>query len=121
MNPILFSLGGLVFVIGIFKRELLVQRKSFTVILVISVVLFLAGLVLHFAYNGIYPGSGALLSPLVSLTLYRWFSSIFAATYRRQPVDTWLDWREGMGPDRIFNILYFVTAGVSWALLASFM
>lgn len=121
MNPLLFSVGGLVFVIGIFKRELLVQRNSFMIILAISVALFLAGLVLHFAYNGLYPGSGALLSPLVSLALYRCFFGIFVATYGRQPLDTWLDWREGMAPDRIFNILYFVTAGASWTVLAAFM
>jgi hypothetical protein len=121
MNPLLFCIGGLVFVIGIFKRELLVQANSFRIILAITVALFLIGLVLHFAYSGLYPGSGALLSPLVSLVLYRLSRNIFMATYEREPLDTWLNWSKGMGPDRIFNILYFVTAGCLWTLLAAFM
>lgn len=120
MNPLLFSLGGLVFVVGIFRRELLIQRNSFIVILIISVALFLAGLVVHFAYNGVCRGSGALLSPLV-LALYRWFYHIFLTSYGRPPLDTWLDWREGMAPDRILNILYFVTGGFCWTVLAAFM
>ncbi len=119
MNPLLFSIGGLVFAIGIFRRDLLTQWKSFTIILAISVALFLTGLVLSIAYAGEYPGSGALLSPLVSLVLYRLSRKVFAATYGREPLDTWLNWKEGMGPDRVFNILYFLTAGCLWTILAA--
>lgn len=121
MNPLLFAIGGLVFAIGIFKRDLLVQVKSFTIILAISVALFLTGLVLSVAYAGRYPGSGALLSPLVSLVLYRLSRKVFIATYEREPLDTWLNWKEGMGPDRLFNILYFITAGCLWTILGAFM
>jgi len=121
INPFLFSIGGLVFAIGVFKRELLVQKKSFTVILAISIALFLMGTVLSVAYAGRYPGSGALLSPLVSLVLYRLSRNVFIATYEREPLDTWLRWNQGMGPDRVFNILYFVSAGFLWTILAAFM
>lgn len=121
MNPLLFSIGGLVFAIGIFKRELLVQEKSFTIILAISLMLFLTGLVLTVGYAGQYPGGGALLSPLVSLVLYRLSRSVFIATYDREPLDTWLNWNKGMGPDRVFNILYFLTAGCVWTILAAFV
>ncbi len=121
LNPLLFSIGGLVFAIAIFKRELLVQEKSLTIILAISLALFLMGLVVSVAYAGRYPGSGALLSPLVSLLLFRWSRRVFIATYDREPLDSWLNWKEGMGPDRVFNIFYFFTAGCLWTILATFI
>ena len=119
MNPLLFSIGGLVFAIGIFKREWLVQRSSFTVILAISIALFVTGLVLRFV--GPPPGNGSLFSPLVSLVLYRLFYRFFVMTYQREPLDTWLDWHDGLYLDRVFNILYFLTAGIVWAVLAAYL
>ncbi len=117
METLLFAIGGLVFAIGIFKRELLVERDSFRIILGISVALFLAGLLLNFMAARQYPTSGALLCPLLSLGLYRFCRRVFVRRYKREPRDTWMDWRDGMGADRIFNILYFVAVSWLWILI----
>ena len=73
MSAIYFSIGGLVFAIGIFNRDLLVRKESFRIILGVSVVLFLAGLIIHFTTPARYFGSGALLAPLLSLALFHLF------------------------------------------------
>jgi hypothetical protein len=112
---------ALLFSIGIFKRELLIETESFRIILGISVVLFLVGLFLHFTAPGRHFGSGALLCPLLSLGLYRLCRRVFIRQYNREPRDTWFDWSEGMGADRIFNILYFGSVGWLLMLLAAFI
>lgn len=121
MNPYYFSIGGLVWIIALFKRELLIERKTFRIILVISIALFLTGLVHYFTAAGRYPGSGALLSPLLSLGVFRLFRSIFLMRLKREPRDTWLNWGEGMGADRVFNIMYFVLAAWLWIFVAVVM
>ncbi|SRR6185295_4934148 len=117
MNPIYFSIGGLVFAIAFFKRELLIQKQSLKIILSLSTALFLAGVTLHFRAPGQHPGSGALLCPLMSLGLFHLFRRLFLWRFQREPKDTWLNWDAGQGADRIFNILYFVSSGWLWGLL----
>ena len=121
MNPLLFSAGGLVFAVGIFRRQLLIEKFSFRIILAISSILFIIGLVVHFVAPERYPGIGAFLSPLLSLALYRLGHAIFKHRLLREPRDTWLDWSEGMGADRIFNIVYFSLAGLIWTFTAAFL
>ena len=120
MFYIVFATGGFVWVIALFKRELLARRRSFRIILGLSIVLFSVGVMLHLK-EARYPASGALLAPLVSLGLYRLCRAIFIRHFKREPRDTWLNWAEGMSDDRLFNIVYFVLAGWIWALLAGFM
>lgn len=121
MDVFYFSMGGLVFAIGIFKRELLVKKESFTIILVVTVVLFFIGVILHFTEIGRDSTCGALLCPLLSLGLYRLYRRIFIRRFNREPMDTWLNWSEGMGADRAFNIIYFGTVIWLWILCIVFM
>ncbi len=121
MDPLLFSAGGLVFAIGIFRRQLLIEEFSFRIILAISTILFIIGLFVHFIAPEKYPGIGALLSPLFSLALYRLGRSIFKNHLLREPRDSWFDWSEGMAADRIFNIIYFSLAGLIWVFTAAFV
>lgn len=114
MDAVCFSIGGLVFAIGIFKRELLIQRRAFRIIFGVSTVLFISGVILHFNEGGRNSTCGALLSPLLSLGLFRLCRRVFLKRYQREPRDTWLDWSENMGADRVFNIVYFVSAGWLW-------
>jgi hypothetical protein len=114
MDPICFCIGGLVFAVGIFKRELLIRKAPFKIMFGISAALFIAGIMLHFTEVGRSSTCGALLSPLLSLGLFRLCRRIFLKRYQREPKDTWLDWSSGLGPDRIFNLVYFVTAGWLW-------
>lgn len=121
MNGLYFLLGGIVLIIAFFKRELLVNKKSFTVILALSVALFLVGFLLHIKGEGRGSASGALLFPLLSLGLYRLCRRAFIWRFKREPRDTAFDWSEGMGPDRIFNILFFVLSAWLMVLIAYFM
>lgn len=121
MNPILFSIGGLVFAIGIFKRELLVQKGSFMIILGISAALFAVALLLYFTAPHRYRGSGALFCPLLSLGVFRFYRKVFLVIFKREPKDTWLDWQSGMGFDRVFNILCFSSIGLLWAVVSTVM
>lgn len=121
MDYFFFFTGSFVFFIFLFKRELLVKKDCFEIILGISVVLFLAGLVLHFADVGQYSMSGALLSPLLSLGLFRLCRKAFIKYYKREPKDTFLNFEKELAGDRLFNIMYgtlsifllmFVAAGM---------
>ena len=112
LNSVFFSIGGFVWAIALFKRELLIRKESFRVILATSAVLFVIGLALHFSKavgNAYY---GALLSPLLSLALFRLFRKSFLRRYSREPMDIFLRWEKGLDEDRIFNIVYFILAGL---------
>lgn len=115
MDAFYFSIGGFVWVIALFKRELLVEKEGFRIILGVSITLFLAGLILHFTVAGQQSGAGALLAPLLSLGMFRLCRRLFLKRFNREPRDTWLNWSEGMGADRVFNIVYFVST--LWLLM----
>src|SRR5262249_36334615 len=84
-------IGGFVIYTAIMKRELLVQKRSFRIILLVSVVLFLVGLVdvaLYLLGVGRYFVSGALLCPLITLAQYRLSRKVFLKYVKREPKDT---------------------------------
>jgi hypothetical protein len=107
--------------VALYKRELLLEKESFKLLLSISIILFLVGLVLHFIERGKYSASGALLSPLMSLGLYRLCRRLFLKSLGREPKDTFMDWTPGMAEDRFFNVVYFTVALVLTMLIASVM
>ena len=115
MDTLYFSIGGFVFVIGIFKREMLVREESFRPILTVSVVLFAAGLIIHFTEAGRDSACGALICPLISLGWYRFCRKVFVKRFGHEPRDTWNIWDDDMGADRLFNIVYFGSVG--WLLM----
>ena len=115
MDYVYIPAGLFVSIIALWKRELLAQRESFRIILGISVILFLVGLMLHFAEADRDSSSGALLAPLMSLGLYRLFRRFFFKQYKHEPRDTYLNWQSGLAADRIFNIAYFVLS--CWLVL----
>lgn len=96
--------------IALFRRERLIEKESFRLITGISAVLFIVGLVFHSTDGWGYSMSGALLNPLVSLGLYRVCRKVFISRFNREPKDTFLDWQPELGKDRVFNIVYFVSA-----------
>src|SRR4030095_1875440 len=108
MDYLLFFSGSFVTCIALFKRDLLVNRQSFQIILALSMASFILAIVLHFTEPGRRSSSGALLTPLMSLGLYRFGRSIFVRRFKHEPRDTYMDWSPGMAADRVFNIVYFV-------------
>lgn len=117
MNPVYFTIGGLVIYVFIFRRELLVQPDTYRIILAISISLFLAGLLLQFIKTDRDFMSGALLCPLICLGLFRLCRRVFLQRFKHEPRDTFLDWQTGLTEDRLFNILYFAVAGILWMIV----
>jgi hypothetical protein len=103
-------IGGFVIFTALFRRALLIQKKGFRIILGISVILFLTGLILHFIEAGRDSNSGALLCPLINLGQFRLYRKVFIKYVKREPKDTFLNFSKGLGRDRLFNILFFVSA-----------
>ena len=102
-------MGLFVALVALFKRELLVENPAFTNIFLISLFLFVLGIVLHFTDVGRSSTSaGALLAPLMSLGLYRLMRRIFIARFNHEPKDTHMDWTPGLAADRVFNIVFFI-------------
>lgn len=114
MNPYYFAVGGFVFAIFVFKRELLVRRGSFAVILIAASALFVLGIILRINAEDKSSAAGALLVPLLSLLAYRLSRALFVRSMGRQPQDTYLNWSKGLAADRVFNILYVAVAGCIW-------
>jgi hypothetical protein len=114
MDYLYYFIGGFVVYTFLMKRELLVQERSFRIILLISVVLFFVGLVdLARYFTGMerYFVSGALLCPLITLAQYRLSHRVFLKYLKREPKDTSLVWYgKDLGKDRLFNILFFSLA-----------
>ena len=110
MDYVYIFLGLLIPVIALFKRELLVQRESFMVILTVTIVLFIGGVILHFSEGNRDSFCGALLAPLLSLGLYRGCRRLFLRLHDHEPRDTYLNWERGLAADRMFNIIFFAGA-----------
>jgi hypothetical protein len=110
-------IGMFVILIALFRREWLIQKQTFRVIMLISFIMFAVGLILHFTTVGRATPSGALLAPLLTLGFFRISLRIFLRRLQHEPKDTYLNWKAGLGADRIFNIVFFTVAG--WLLLCS--
>ncbi len=106
--------GGFVIYTFLSRRELLIEGEGFRLILGVSAALFATGIVLHFTEAGRYSMSGALLCPLLSLGLFRMFRRVFINRFKHEPRDTFFNWNPGLGEDRVFNIVYGVSAALLW-------
>lgn len=114
-----FSLGGFVIVVALFKRELLFEPESHQILLGIAAVMFVVGAVLVFGRLQPNSAAGALMNPLVSIGLFWLMRKLFHWRYGRDPRDTFHNWTPGMAADRFFNIIYFTSASICWALVAA--
>ncbi|HUQ30683.1 MAG TPA: hypothetical protein VM095_01130 [Pyrinomonadaceae bacterium] len=122
MDIIYIAAGLFVSFIFVSRRELLIEKESFKLILGASVILFVVGIVLHFTGDaGRYSASGALLGPLPSLAFYRLFRKLFVTWFKHEPRDTFNNWEPGLGEDRIFNIVYGSLSAIITMLAMSSM
>jgi hypothetical protein len=115
-------IGAFVVYTALMKRELLVQERSFRIILLVSVILFLAGLVdlaLFFTGGSRYFVSGALLCPLITLVYYRLSRKVFLKYVKREPKDTsFVSSEKDLEMDMLFNIQYLTLAFVMVAFIS---
>lgn len=116
---LLYIFTGLsVVFIGLFKRELLIEKDTFRLVLWASVILFFVGVVLHFTKLERYSMCGALVIPLVSLGLFRLYRNAFLKRFKREPKDTFLNSEAGLGADMLFNFLFSMSAMFLGMLIA---
>lgn len=104
-------MAGSVLTTVFFARDLLIERSTRRIIFVISMSLFVVSVLLTILKPGPPTLFPSLMNPLVSLCLFFLMRKLFVRWKCREPLDTFLDWRQGLAADRWFNILYF-TGGV---------
>ena len=117
MDVVWIIIGGFVLFIAFWTRQWLFDRNTRAVIFCISAALLVAGLILTaFTYKkpALFP---SLLNPMVSLGLFVAMHKGFVHWQKRDPRDTFMDWRRGFASDRLFNILYFILGFALWSLL----
>jgi hypothetical protein len=91
----------------LFRRDWLVEEDSYKLVRGISVIAFLAGLALLFLDRARFSGTGVLCAPLLTLLMFRLCRKIFLRMFKREPKDTFMNWKAGLAADRLFNIAYF--------------
>ena len=116
MDIVWLAMAGFVLAIFVFDRELLIERGGRTIILGVSLALFVAAVVLTIFMRSTPTLFPSLMNPLVSLGLFLLMRKVFVRWKHREPIDTFFDWRPGLAADRWFNILYF-TLGVFLLIL----
>jgi hypothetical protein len=107
MDIVFLAVAGFVGAIVFYDRQLLIKRSSFDVILSISLAFFVAAPVLTIVIRDkpiLFP---SLMNPLASLGLFLLMRKLFVRWKKREPIDTFHDWRPGLAADRLFNVLYF--------------
>ena len=119
MSVVCFAAGGFVIAVVLFKRDLLFRPETFKIIFGVAAALFVAGAALLLTRLDKSETAGALLSPMISLGLFSMMRKLFRFWLKRDPEDTFLNWNAGLGPDRVFNIVYFTIAFSSWALITA--
>jgi hypothetical protein len=122
MNYVNIAIGGFVVALGFFSLELLIHRRSFSIIFLVSAILFLLGIINALFYINGFESSfstGLLLCPLITLGYFRLCRRIFLKRFSREPKDTFLIWStKGLGKDILFNLIYFIPSIWSFILSA---
>ena len=119
-NFIYVSLGiSVIFIDGV-REDLLIREASYKTILVLSSVLFVLGIIVHFTAPLDSWAAGALFAPMLTLIYFRLCLKWFVRWQRREPVDTTLNWTPGLVKDRTFGFAFSlggvaILLGTIWA------
>jgi uncharacterized membrane protein len=108
VDLIYIFIGLFVNLIFLFRIDWLIRKESYQIILGLSIVLFIAGLSLHYMIGDQRSASRALLIPLVSALIFQLLRKMFVTRLKREPQDTAYNWRSGLLWDRLFAILYWM-------------
>jgi hypothetical protein len=119
-NLYLLFIGLSIILIPLYKRDLLINKKSFYTILSISIFSFFAAILIDlYDLDTKYWGLLSLYFPIYVVLSYRILRYFFVLIKKREPIDTAFDFK-GITPwsDRIFNIIYFTQSVIVPFLLA---
>ena len=111
-------LGMNTLIIFTFKREWLLKKNSFLVLLFINIILFAMGYLLEAKLIENPKLVVALKMPLISQLLFICMLICFRKIYNRDPVDTFWTMDRSLMRDGIFNAIFWFIGFVLPAILA---
>ena len=104
-------------VVFMYKREWLLSKKPFTILLAINLILLVVGYLLQYYSIGNPKMVIALKMPVLSQLLFIGLVTIFRKVYNRDPVDTFWTKDVSLMRDGIFNFFFWVVAIIILAIL----
>lgn len=107
-NFIFVLLGINTLIIFLFKRELLLEKKPFLILLSANLILFLLGYILEAYLIGNPKLVIALKMPLLSQSIFILMLVCFRKIYKRNPVDTFWTMDKSLMRDGVFNFAFGV-------------
>jgi len=117
MDFIYIALGINTLVIFMYKREWLLKKQPFTILLICNLVLFILGYVMQYHSFGNPKLTVALKMPILSQLIFIGLVTIFRKIYNRDPVDTFWTMDISLMKDGIFNLFFWVIAIILPAIL----
>ncbi len=117
MDFIFILLGINTLFVFLYKREWLLQKQPFTILLACNLILFVLGYVLQYYSIGNPKLVVALKMPVLSQLLFIGLVTVFRKIYNRDPVDTFWTMDISLMKDGIFNFVFWVIAVILPAIL----
>lgn len=119
MDIIFGTLGFSIQIIFMFKREWLFERRTFSVIYLISSILFISFYILN--YSGItadYKTTKLLTVPLLASSIFYVIKLVFFMIHGRNLQDTFWSMDSSLMSDGFFNAIFWLLGGVLSMLFA---
>jgi len=104
------ALGLNTLAVFLYKREWLLKKKPFTILLAVNILLLILGYIFQYNLIGNPNMVVALKMPLLSQLIFISLVTIFRKAYNRDPVDTFWTMDISLMKDGIFNFTFWVTA-----------
>ncbi len=105
-------------IVFMYKRDWLLSRKPFTILLAVNFLLLILGYLLQYYSVGNPKMVVALKMPVLSQLLFIGLVTIFRKIYNRDPVDTFWTMDVSLMKDGILNFFFWVVAIILPAILA---
>jgi hypothetical protein len=104
------ALGLNTLAVFLYKREWLLKKKPFTILLAVNILLLILGYIFQYNLIGNPNMVVALKMPLLSQLIFISLVTIFRKVYNRDPVNTFWTMDISLMKDGIFNFTFWVTA-----------
>ena len=117
MDFIYIVLGINTLIVFLFNRDWLLQKKSFIILFIFNLILFVLGYLLQHYSIGNPKFVVALKMPILSQLLFMGLVALFRKVYNRTPEDTFWTMDISLMKDGIFNFIFWIIAIILPAIL----
>lgn len=117
INFVFIILGTNTLLVFLYKREWLLEKKSYLILLIANLILFGMGYLLQAKLIGNPKLVVALKMPLLSQLLFSFMVICFRKIYKRTPVDTFWTMDMTLMKDGVFNFVFWFLAIILPAIL----